>query len=983
MNAYSTVGFSTLVLLAIGGAKTSADDLNRIEIQRGIVCLFDLPDGNPQSIIDVANTTELTTYFQSSDARQVNAVRKSADAAGVLGTRVFAAQGSLDSIHLADNLADTLIVASTAINQVSDKEMLRVLRPNATAFVDKRRLVKPVPDGIDEWSHPYHSPDNNPQSNDKYVRGDFRTQFIAEPKFSPMPEQTVIAGGRIYKAMGHIAHKANQNAMLNTLLCINAYNGTILWQRPNPSGFMIHRNTMVATDDALYLGDLESCKVIDGTTGIVRHEIAVPKEVTDGPVWKWMAIENDVLYGLVGNREIEVDTQRSNRRGLGHWPWGMWKGHDYSDPAKAFGFGRTIVAIDLKTRKMLWHYRDQQFLDSRAFCMKSGRIYAYSPQTFLACVQCADGQLLWKNSDQDLLDAIAPNERAQHYTTGYSTSCYMKCSDDYIFFAGPQRKKMVVASAKDGKLSWTHPVGNLQLVLRSDAIYAAGPQGSNGVRLDYKTGMVLDQFPARRACTRATGCADSIFYRASGGTVRLMTDTRTAEHIAPMRPPCQDGVLISNGHLYWGPWMCGCQLSLYGNIGLCPATTPASAKEAPRRIVFEKFTDAQPLNAQPDDWTTYRGDNRRSDTTSREPPDEVKLQWTVDISTAELPTAPVTAGGLVFIADRTGVIQAFDTAGKRIWKTYTSGAIYYPPTIADDRLFVGSAAGYVHAFEARTGRALWTYRVAPTDRRIPVFGKLISSWPVAGGVVVEKGTVYAAAGITHYDGTHVVAIDVVTGKLQQENNTAGKLDEQVNDGISMQGNLRIVDGELRFLGGGVHETARFDLQTLRCLNTPKNQVTSQYRTAFYPYYPAYGKFVSLDYHCDDGNVLCHDASYEGSMFGHLALQTPPPQGAPVKDEAREFLRRRGRNVPRPTKLWEDKQHRRFTSFVVTPKTLLTTGHADATPDKPFLTAINIQDGTDVWSHPLPADGVKGGTAISSAGQIFVALENGKLLCFGP
>ena len=38
-----------------------------------------------------------------------------------------------------------------------------------------------------------------------------------------------------------------------------------------------------------------------------------------------------------------------------------------------------------------------------------------------------------------------------------------------------------------------------------------------------------------------------------------------------MRPPCQDGVIISDGNLYWGPWMCGCQLSLYGHICLAPA----------------------------------------------------------------------------------------------------------------------------------------------------------------------------------------------------------------------------------------------------------------------------------------------------------------------------------------------------------------------------------------------------------------------------
>ena len=70
-----------------------------------------------------------------------------------------------------------------------------------------------------------------------------------------MPEVTVAGHGRIYKAFGHIAHKANQNAVLNTLMGINAYNGTILWRRDLRPGFMIHRSTMIATPDALLLGD--------------------------------------------------------------------------------------------------------------------------------------------------------------------------------------------------------------------------------------------------------------------------------------------------------------------------------------------------------------------------------------------------------------------------------------------------------------------------------------------------------------------------------------------------------------------------------------------------------------------------------------------------------------------------------------------------------------------------------------------------------
>ncbi len=985
-----------LSLLAATGAAAEplASSLEKLEVTRGIVGVVGLPDGDASALVQVVSGGELTVWFQSANESEVAAVRTAAEQAGVLGTRLFVAQESSQRIRLADNLADGIVVSPTSAGAAPDHELLRALRPQGVALVGERTLVKPIPEGFGSWSHPYHGPDNNPQSTDRYVLGEFRTQFLGLPQFSPMPEQSVIAGGRIFKAMGHIAHKANQNEMLNTLLCINAYNGTILWRRALSEGFMIHRNTMIATDDALYLGDHESCKVIDARTGEILREIKIDENLSDGPVWKWMALQGDVLYALVGNLEVTVDTLPSVNRGLGHWPWGMWKGHDYSDPRTAFGFGRTLVAIDRNTGKILWHYRDEEFLDARAVCLKSNRLYCMSPEKFLLCVDAQNGQLVWRNSDSDLLKAIGPNERAQHYMTGYATTCYMKCNDDYLFFAGPQRAKMVVASTKDGRLKWTNDVGNLQLVLREDGVYAAGPQLSTGVRLDYDTGRELASFPGRRACTRATGCVDSIFFRASGGTVRLMTAANRAEHIAPMRPPCQDGVLIANGHLYWGPWMCGCQLSLYGNIGLSPLAgvgeyhsppLPQTVEEiyADARTQFPNAERVAALGAAANAWATYRGDAAQSDTTTLPLPQSLTLKWTRTVATGDLPTAPVAAGGLVFTANRLGAVQAHTADGDEVWKNYTGGAVYYPPVVAHDRVFVGSADGRVYAYEARTGRPLWSFRVGPAERTISVFGKLISSWPVAGGVVVRGDTVYAAAGITHYDGTFVVALDAVSGKLRAANTTSGVLSDEVNGGVSMQGELHIVGDELRFLGGGVYELARYDLETLKCLNKPEAVVSSQYRTAFYPYYPTYGKYVSLEYKCGDGNVLCHDASYEGSLFNNLALQAPPAPGAApfIKDEARDFLRRRGRDVPKITHVWRDAHNRRFTSFVVAGEQLLATCHPDDKPDQPLLVRLDVATGADREVHALPADAVKGGTAIDAQGHVFVTLENGQLLCF--
>ena len=964
--------------------------LQQIGTEHGICAVLGLPeDGKTVSVIRLAQASRLLVYFQSPDAEDVLAVRRAAAGQGLLGLRVFVDQGDWDRIHLADNLASALIVGPAAADKLAESEIQRVLHPEGVAIVGSRRLVKPPPEGIDAWSHPFHGPDNNPQSTDQLARAPYLTQFLAEPYFVPMPEVSVAAGGRVFRAFGHIAHKANQNAWLNTLIGVNGYNGTILWRRQLPEGFMIHRNTMVATPDLLYFGDHESCKRIDARTGRVVDEITIPEGLADGPVWKWMALEDGVLYALIGGPETPIHTQPSRTPGLGHWPWGMWAGHEYADPKTSFGFGRTLVAIDPESKKILWSHREEDYLDGRGVCMGGGRIYAYSPEKFLMAVDTSSGKVAWRTADAELLEAIGPNQKAQNPIAGYATTAYIKCKGDYLFFAGPQRLRLVAVSTSDGRLLWTKESGNYQLVLRDDAIYAVGPQMrgrgvvETGLKLDYRTGKVLGQLPMRRACTRATGSVDSIFYRALGGTVRVDLATNTAKHIDPMRPPCQDGVIIANGMLYWGPWMCGCQLSLYGHIGLGPAGEfdfQPGARAEGLEFQAKDLAVGKPLPVRAGDWPAWCGDSSRSMRGQLAGAARVDEQWTVRIARDVLPTAPVTAGGLVFVADRSGVVRAVDAHGGEIrWEAYTGGAIFFPPAVADGRLVVGSGDGRIYAFEAATGRPLWRFRAAPAERLIPVYGRLLSTWPVAGGVVVQDGVVYAAAGIAHYDGTHVYALDLASGKVLWYNDSSGKTSKVSESGVSLQGSLAIRDGQLQFLGGGVHEVARYDLKTGQCLNEPHDAPNALFPTAFYAYFPSYGEYLSLEHTLADGRRLVYDASYEGSLHGPLMLLPPqaPRQLKPVSRWA--FLRRRR---PDPKALWLDRSGRRYQGFVVTDRVLLAAGEVP-TGDRlrPFLAAVRIEDGSRLWEVKLPAPAVKGGLATGAEGQIFVSLENGRLVAY--
>ena len=967
------------------GAKAKAV-LAKAAIPKGICVVLGLPGpGEAGFVTDLAAGSEFLVYFQSPQAEEELAVRKAAQAAGLLGRRVFADRGSPDRIHLADNLAGLIWVSPAAGNAVSQEELLRVLHPEGKALRGEEEIVKPFPPGIDSWSSPYHGADNNPQSRDQVALLPYLTQFLAEPMFSPMPEATVAAGGRVFKAFGMRATHANQNDVLNTLMGINGYNGAILWKRPLREGFMVDRNTIIATPEVLYLGDDESCKLIDARTGQIKDQIVIPDGVGDGKVWKWMALDAGpdgkvTLLALVGGEEVKPRTQPSQDGSVGGWAFPSGSGWNYGDEKTNFGFGRTIVAIDPGDKKVLWKHDEQEYLDSRGLCMKNGRIYYYSPEKFLGCLDARAGKPVWKTSDPELLKAIGPTGPAwASKEWGFATVAFIKCTDKYIFFAGPQRPNMVVASAEDGKLVYQQPAGYFHLILGEDGFYAIGGGASAtakaAAKLAYGTWQTLARLPARRGCTRATASADSVFYRAGEGTWQVRVSDNQAMHIAPMRPPCPDGVIIANGMLYWGPWMCGCPLSLYGHVALAPAgkfNYRPGADESRLEPGEGDPAAVRKIQAAPGDWPCYQGDNQRTAVSAVTVPKAVSQQWVFEPPASPgRPTAPVAAGDLVFVGDERGVLRALDAAdGKPKWEAYTAGAIFLSPAVWEGRVYVGAADGRVYAFEAATGRRLWTFRAAPAQRWIPVYGKLFSTWPVAGGIVVEDGVLYAAAGIVNHDGTHVYALDAITGKLKWYNDSSGTLSE-ANEGVSLQGELYMRGGALCVPGGTMCPAAMYDLKTGQCQSKPWRGG----RTLFYPYYPQYGQYAALNHTLPDGRRLALDARSALTMLPAPKPAQPPPATAATNP---------GKPTAAPVvPLWS-RSGRTFNGFVVTPEAVVAAGNERAKGAAGyFVAAIGLDDGSDTWRQELPAGVVKGGVAVDHAARVFVALDDGRVVCLGP
>ncbi|MGQ9730082.1 MAG: outer membrane protein assembly factor BamB family protein [Candidatus Zipacnadales bacterium] len=906
----------------------------QIGIERGICAI--VGDQGVQIALDLAKTTHMTLYVQVSTAKRAQAACRNADAAGLYGSRIFIAHGDGKHIGIADNLADVVIAPW---GDVPEKEVLRVLRPGGKALLGDKQTTKGWPEGMDDWSHHYHGPDNNTQSKDQLARAPYLTQFIAEPRYGSAPQCAVASKGRLFMAFGHIAWHQREEAVLNTLIAVNAFNGTELWRRSLTQGIMVDRSTMIATPDTLYLADDKSCKLLDPATGELTNEITVPIGLTDGSFWKWIALEEGILYALIGKHE--PSDPNAQWRAIRHgWPWnGISEG--YNKDEYTWGFAKTLLAIDPVTKRVLWCHTGKEPIDSRALCMKNGRIYAACFGRYIVCLDASTGNVVWRRTAEDspeVFKAIGPYRPGHGYIGGWKSTVYLRCTDEVLYVVGPQVKWLTALSAQDGHVLWTFPAQDLHIVIRDDGLYTIGPQGQTGQtkRLAPLSGAILANYDThRRACTRSVGTVDGILFRATEGSVRLDLPSGKPQWISPMRPSCHIGVLVANGHLYWVPWACDCNLQMFGTICCGPAGDFEFAGEAPAEERIERNGRREPIafNTLQNDWPTFRADNRRSSHTHASVTNDPQLLWQTTVSVDCELTAPVIAGATTWVGGSDGIVRALNVkTGRERWRAYTGGMVMYPPTIAKGRVFVGSGDGWVYALEAATGQLLWRFRAAPQERRINLYGTLISTWPAASGVLVEDDTAYVACGMMDYDGTHVYALDTATGRIKWQNHTAGHLDAFSRRGVACQGEL-LLDGERLYLAGGnAVSPGVFEAATGECLNVaPTSPGTQAPR----------GRELRLE----GGEV---------KVSGQPLYSTPE---YPVFNSSTQW----GEQIVRA-----------------------------ANADLVFreegevwkLVAYDKRNGAELWNLPLPSAPVRWGIAVDGAGRIVLSLSGGQVMCLG-
>ncbi len=772
-----------------GAQEAGAEILDAAGIRGGVVVHVGCGDGRLTAALR-ANDSFLV-HGLDADAGNVDLARRHIQSMGLYG-KVAVAEWGGGRLPYVENFVN-LIVAGEGCG-VDEGEMMRVLAPKGVAMIGSRKIVKPWPAEIDEWTHYLHDPSNNAVAHDSVIDFPARMQWLAGPRYSRHHDHMsgasamVSAGGRNF----YIFEEAPRASILIPpewyLYARDAFNGTLLWKRPIAqwhehmyplkSGPQILARRLVAAGDRVYatLGIDGPLSELDAATGATRRTFggtAATEEIlfSDGVLFLVVA-DAGALRSDPKKRFATLADIRADATG------GLWG----EAP-------RAVMAIAADSGKTLWKKPTSMMPMTLA---ADGRSVYFHDGANVVCLNRENGESLWASE--------TPNQRTLKSS---SAPTLVACGDVVLFsgYSGGAKARevgsttMYALSARDGKRLWDadHPAaghaGSSKDILVINGVVwcgatASGSDSGISTGRDLHTGKVLKEFPPdvethwfHQRCYRQKATEKYLLYSRTGiEFVDVANAHWTCHHW--VRGACLYGIMPANGMIYNPPHPCACYLD--AKLSGFNALAPASGAWRPRHDAPDEGRLLQnPQHAIPEsgpeaadsDWPTYRGSAARSGfVKAAVPAAGLKRTWRAELGGKLSP--PVIAGGRVFVAavDRHEIVALDSGSGARLWGYTAGGRVDSPPTIWRGRVLFGCADGHVYCLRATDGALAWRFRAAPEDRRHFAFEQIESVWPVSGSVLVQDGALYCVAGRSMFldGGLRMLRLDPATGKKLSE-----------------------------------------------------------------------------------------------------------------------------------------------------------------------------------------------------------------------
>ena len=192
------------------------------------------------------------------------------------------------------------VVVLPSQQQVEDYgSWLELLRPGGVLVHGSTTQRAPVIKGRGSWSHLYGDAGNTACSRDTVSTADLELQWFGEPG----PQHVI---DRHLRGMSPIARDGYLFVPGNNYLYgVDAFNGTVLWEKPIESfrriGVLRGSGSLAVGENFLYAAAGEHCIVLDRTTGKEVRRLHLP--TYDNPrEWGFLAVHDGTVIGSAVHR---------------------------------------------------------------------------------------------------------------------------------------------------------------------------------------------------------------------------------------------------------------------------------------------------------------------------------------------------------------------------------------------------------------------------------------------------------------------------------------------------------------------------------------------------------------------------------------------------------------------------------------------------------------------------------------------------------
>ncbi|PCJ56715.1 MAG: hypothetical protein COA79_18090 [Planctomycetota bacterium] len=607
-----------------------------------------------------------------------------------------------------------------AKNNIALIEELNALESNVTSLGSNKIFKKKVPESFDEWNHIKGAANQSFVIDDSEVGPWKETRWIGDPKWGSLYTSYsgfVTGGGRIYYKEFVDTHNGGRWF----IICRDAYNGVELWRSEAGS-----RERYIRTPDYTICCDKNNLYYRDGLNLISKHGQSgkmINKYKTKSPPIFAMSIQNILI---VADRGLMTAFNKKSAKKL-------WQTKISSFPAAEgrmvfYQEGKNMYALYINSGKKKWEFDLSNVLktlrDKMRIFAKGDMVYAmsyqkYSSAKILLAIDGISGKEKWRETGK----------------WGYATIPY----NDEVWMIDRNNKlkkeslKIKLINSKNGK-----------------------------VKDEYR---VPGHVYGKCFTTKAT--ANYFLY--SNGWYYNKKLKKGYENNST-RSPCRIGQHPGNGMTYFLPHHCACQVTFRGFLALAKRSQipwKANIKDNNSlKIGTGKGVELKDLKS---DWPMYKKDHKRSNFTKSIIAGKLIKSWTKKVASSKLSQA-TTSYNKVFVSDERGdkIIALDQKTGNIKWEFFTTGTPRNSPTLYKGYCLIGTGGGYVHCLNAKTGKEIWTRRVAPCQKYIGDRGKFDSEWPVAGSVLIKENSAFISVGRSakQLHGLNNYALNIKTGKIK-------------------------------------------------------------------------------------------------------------------------------------------------------------------------------------------------------------------------